>query len=144
MRRVAVVLACVSLGVVFAGAQEEEPKPPKDSLQLIVTGCLNKRVLNATRIEPEDMTIDVHDFSLSGKKDVMAQVKDRNKQRVTVTGWVRKVDLTEPGFKVPGSRIRIGPATSSDPMRPQVPEQTRRLITMEAIRVEPSAGTCDK
>src|SRR5512140_1725458 len=142
MRGAAVVLASVLLGVVFAGAQEDDPKPRKDSVRLVVTGCLNKRVLNATRIETEDITVDVHDFSLSGKKDVMAEVKGRNKQPVTVTGWVRKVDLTEPGFKVGGSHIRIGPATSSDPMRPELPDQTRRIITMEALKVAPAEGNC--
>ncbi len=142
MRRAAVVLVCVFAGTVIARGQEE-PKPPKDSLELVVTGCLNKSVLNATKIEPEDVETAVHDFHLSGKKDVMAEVKNRNKQRVIVTGWVRKVDLTEPGMKIGGSRVRIGPATSGDPMRPpSIPEQQRRLVTMEAIKIEAAGDTC--
>ena len=142
MHRAAAVIAFLSLAVVFTRAQEE-PKPPKDSVQLVATGCLDKKVLEASRIEPADLEVPVHTFSLSGKKDVMAEVKSHNKQRVAVTGWVRKIDLTEPGIKIGGSRIVIAPAHSSDPMRPQLPDQTRRIITMEALKVQPAAGTCD-
>jgi len=144
MRRAAVAVVFLLAGVVSARAQEIEQKPPKDSVQLVITGCLDKRVIDATRIEPPDVETDVHDFQLSGKKDIMAEVKSRNKERVTVTGWVRKVDLAEPGLRLGNSNVRIGPAASSDPMRPQVPEQTRRIVTMEVLSVEPAPGHCGK
>lgn len=143
MGRIAVVLCVLSLGVAIVAARDEA-KPPKDSVRIVATGCLDKRVLDASKIEPEGLVADVHDFHLSGKKDVMNELNARNKRRVIVTGWVRRVDLTEPGFKVGRSRIRIGPAASGDPMRPpQLPEQQRRIITMEVIKVEPAAGACD-
>src|SRR5512142_1905971 len=139
MLRTGVALVFLSFTATFAAAQEELPKPPKDLMQLEVTGCLNKQVLTATKIEPEEVSTDVHDFHLSGKKPVMDEVKARNKQRVIVTGWARKIDLTEPGLKIGGSRVRIGPVTSGDPMRaPSLPEQQRRIITFEALKVDPA------
>jgi hypothetical protein len=120
-------------------------KAPKDSVKLIVTGCVEDRVLRAADIEiPDDQEAPVIDrelFRLSGKKDVMAEVKRLEGRQLSITGIVRKIDLQEPGFQVGGGRVVIG-APTMDPRRPPLPDTTERPIVLEVRRVAEGAGSC--
>jgi hypothetical protein len=103
----------VALGMTAAQdkPQEERPRVPKDSIQLVVTGCLKGRVLAVSDVRREDTQsgpiVTARSFRLSGKKDVMQVVKREDGHLVDVTGLVRKSALIEPGVKV-GKHIVIG------------------------------------
>jgi hypothetical protein len=123
---------------------QEPAKVPKDSVQLIVTGCLKGRVLTAVKapeVEEGELDVPVHRFQISGKKPLLKQVRRHNLEEVEVTGLVRKLDLKEPGLRVPGGRIVIGPGQASDPHRlPTRPAD--RVILIEALEFRPLGREC--
>src|SRR6476660_8905895 len=88
----AVPLVAVSSPV--AGQQEEKPKVPKDSVLVVVTGCVKGRALRSSDVRQTDTTgvVNVRNqtFRLSGKKDVMSTVKENDGGRVEVTGLIKK------------------------------------------------------
>src|SRR5258705_13543046 len=90
---------------------QERPRVPKDSIELVVTGCLKGRVLAVSDVRQEDTQsgpiVRARSFRLAGKKEVMADVKKEDGHLVDVTGLVRKSALIEPGVKI-GKRIVIG------------------------------------
>ena len=89
-------------------AQEERPKVPKDSVMVVITGCIKGRVIRAADVRPTDTTtgpsIRSTTFRLAGKKDVMQVVKEQDGQRAEVTGLIKKSALMEPGMKFKGGR----------------------------------------
>lgn len=139
---VALALALVP-GIAFKG--QEERKTPKDSIKLVVTGCLKGRVVKASQVvvtdDPDAPAIDKETFRLSGPKTLMAGIKDQDGRRVSVTGLVRKIDLREPGLKFKGGRIVIG-GSPGDPGRPPLPETADRPVVLEVISFEPLAEPC--
>jgi hypothetical protein len=143
----AVAATAATLAQASGSASETSSvKAPRDSIKLIVTGCLDDRVLRASDVEvPDDQEAPVIDrelFRLSAKKNVMAEVKRLQGRQLAVTGFVRKLDLKEPGFKVGRGRVIIG-APSSDPRRPQLPDTTERPIVLEVLSVAEAPGTCE-
>jgi hypothetical protein len=135
----------VALGL--TGAQEtpqERPKVPKDSIQLVVTGCLKGRVLAVSDVRQEDTQsgpiVRARSFRLAGKKDVMKDVKDQDGHLVDVTGLVRKSALIEPGVKI-GKRVVIGggqPVAGGAGNRPAPPESIP-VLDVETVRQRASS-----
>ena len=140
-------LALAVLLSLTAAAQEtpqERPKVPKDSIQLVVTGCLKGRVLAVSDVRQEDTQIGpivrAKSFRLAGKKDVMKDVKDQDGHLVDVTGLVRKSALIEPGVKI-GKRVVIGggqPVAGGSGTRPAAPEAIPVLV-VETVRQRASS-----
>src|SRR5262245_2310127 len=100
-RRIALVclltvapLAAAPPSVQEQGKQEEPKKVPKDSLLVIISGCVKGRVIRAADVRQTDTTAGVNirqkTFRLEGKKDVMKGVKDVDGQRAEVTGLIKK------------------------------------------------------
>ena len=98
-------------GAAQEGKQEQEHKVPKDSVYLVVSGCLKGRVLAVSDVRQEDTQVGpivkARSFRLAGKKDVMNDVKEHDGHLVDVTGLVKKSSLVEPGVKV-GKGVTIG------------------------------------
>jgi hypothetical protein len=142
MRAVACALA-ILLSPAIAASNQEKPKIPKDSVELVVTGCYKDKFFRANdvsteaKIEPPRQRV----FRLSGKKTLIEAVKQREGRQVSVTGFVRKMDLQEPGLRLGGGRVVIG-APSSDPMRPPVAETRDRPILLEVVSFEELPGSC--
>jgi hypothetical protein len=114
------------LGLVSGQEGQERPPVPKDSIELTVIGCLKGRVLAASDVRQTDVQsgpiIRSRAFRLSGKKDVMKDVKREDGHTVEVTGLIKKSALAEPGMKIGGTRIVVGggsrtagPTTMPDP-----------------------------
>ena len=102
------------LTVALAVPQEkpqDKPKVPKDSIELVVTGCLSGRVLAVDDVREVDVQsgpiVRSKSFRIAGKKDVIEIVKQENHHLVEVTGLVRRSALIEPGVKI-GNRVTIG------------------------------------
>jgi hypothetical protein len=94
------------------GGQEREV--PKDSLRLSIPGCANnRRFIVAERPGHEPVRSDIRAgrrFRLNGKKDLLAEIKQRDGTMIEVTGLVRKMDFAERGIGMAGGRVRIGGA----------------------------------
>ncbi|HET7620072.1 MAG TPA: hypothetical protein VFK20_16310 [Vicinamibacterales bacterium] len=128
-------------------AQEGHPKVPKDSLLLVVTGCLKGRVLAPAEVRQPDVQTgpEVHgrSFRLAAKGDVMKDIKKQDGRLVRVTGLVRKNALAEPGFKVGNNRVIIGaPSPSMDPTRNPARDPIAPTIVMDVSLVEPLGEVC--
>src|SRR5215471_11369634 len=86
------VLACVLAAVpLVSGQEQEKPKPvPKDSLRVVITGCVRGRVIRAADVRQTDASsgIDIRSktFRLQGNKDAMKSVKEVDGERAEITG----------------------------------------------------------
>ena len=82
---------------------QEKPKIPDDSVELTVIGCLKGRVLNTVLPREADVqrgpNVGERTFRVNGKKDVMDEVKLRNRQLVEVVGLVKRSALDDKGVK---------------------------------------------
>jgi hypothetical protein len=114
------LIAFLSLASAPVVAQESKGIP-KDSVEIEARGCLKGRVFTAT-VAPEDEgtrrgpdVVGRH-FRLSGKREVMDEVKKFDGHRVAIVGIVRKSALDDQGMgmKVGGARVVIG-AQGADP-----------------------------
>src|SRR5690348_11613564 len=124
--------------------QQEHPKVPKDSVMLVVTGCLKGRVLAVSDVRQEDTQsgpiVKSKSFRLAGKKEVMKDVKEQDGHLVDVTGIVKKSSLIEPGVKV-GKNVTIGggpPVAGSGNSRP-VPNEYIPVLDTESVRMRASS-----
>jgi len=124
---------------------EERPRVPKDSIELVVTGCLKGRVLAVSDVRQTDTQsgpiVRARSFRLAGKKDVMKDVKDHDGHLVDVTGLVRKSALIEPGVKV-GKGIVIGggqPVAGSGGRPVLAPSEIVPVLDVASVRQRASS-----
>ena len=97
-------LAVLVLALTTAPVEpQEKPKVPEDSVELTVVGCLKGRVLSTVLQREADVqrgpNVGERTFRLNGKKDVMDEVKKRNRQLVEVVGLVKRSSLDDKGIK---------------------------------------------
>lgn len=109
----ALTASCLAFGTATLAGQEK--KVPKDSVELVVQGCLKGRVLAI--VDPQEVHGPVRgpnlagrSFRLAGKKDTMQLVKRYDKQLVEVAGLVKQNDVApaDPGFRAGPTRVIIG------------------------------------
>jgi hypothetical protein len=130
------------------GQQEQEkPKPvPKDSLRVVITGCVKGRVIRAADVRQTDTTsgIDVRSktFRLEGKREVMSGVKDVDGERAQITGLIKKSALISPGVSVMGGRVRIGGGTNGTAGSPGPPDPAADVLVLDVENVQALGGTC--
>jgi hypothetical protein len=122
---------------VVAGAQEQA-KVPKDSARIAIPGCARDRVFivaDAPNHEPIGTRMEPgRRFRLSGKKDVLEDIRLREGTMIEVTGLVRKSDLQGPGgVRLFGGRVRIGGA---QPQAPLSDIQRNSMYTEVVLDVE--------
>jgi hypothetical protein len=141
-------LACLVAVVPFLPppvAQEERPKVPKDSLMVVITGCIKGRVIRAADVRQTDTTsgatIRSTTFRLAGKKDVMSVVKEQDGRRAEVTGLIKKSSLIEPGIKFKGGRVVIGGGSSAG-TRSSLPSPADNVLVLDALAVQGLGTSC--
>jgi hypothetical protein len=143
-------LACLLAAAPLLAApprqQEERPKVPKDSLMVVITGCIKGRVIRAADVRQTDttsgVTIRSTTFRLAGKKDVMKVVKEEDGHRAEVTGLIKKSSLMEPGMKFKGGRVVIGGGTSAG-TRSSLPSPAENVLVLDALAVQGLGTSCE-
>jgi hypothetical protein len=124
--------------------QEEKPKVPKDSIMAVITGCIKGRVIRADDVRQTDTTSGVNitqnSFRIAGKKDVMAVVKEKDGERVEMTGIIKKSALIEPGIKFKGGRVMVGGGTSGGTGTLASPAEN--VVVIDALAVTAVGGSC--
>jgi hypothetical protein len=128
----------------WSAAASQDP-PDKNSIEVVVRGCLKGKELTADEISGSDALANEVGmlFRLSAKGQVNDQIKQQNGHRVEVTGLVKKTALAEPGLKLGGGRVVIGGSPmSSDPTKNPARNPQRRIVPMDATMVEMLAETC--
>ena len=142
---VKVALACLVAIAPLLPVQEERPKVPKDSLMVVITGCIKGRVIRAADVRQTDttsgVTIRSTTFRLAGKKDVMNVVKEQNGQRAEVTGLIKKSSLIEPGMKFKGGRVVIGGGSSAGSTS-SMPSPADNVLVLDALAVQGLGTSC--
>ena len=142
---VKIALACLVAAAPLLPAQEERPKVPKDSLMVVITGCIKGRVIRAADVRQTDttsgVTIRSTTFRLAGKKDVMTVVKEQDGRRAEVTGLIKKSALIEPGMKFKGGRIVVGGGSSAGTTG-SLPSPADNVLVLDALTVQGLGTSC--
>ena len=141
------LLAC-AVAVLSAGlVAHQADKVPKASIELVVTGCLKGRLLTTTRtpkvVDGDDLDVPFDRFQVAGKKPILAEVKKHDREEVEIVGLVRKADLREPGIRVPGGRVIIGPGRGGDRYNPPT-GPAQRVVLLQATAVRPLDRSCER
>jgi hypothetical protein len=124
--------------------KQEHPRVPKDSIELVVTGCLKGRVLAVSDIRQEDTQsgpiVKARSFRVAGKKDIMKDIKEQDGHLVDVTGIVKKSSLVEPGIKV-GKSVTIGggPPVAGSGGHAPLPTEYIPVLDVETVRMRASS-----
>ena len=146
MMILALIVALSGLVAQEGGSQQEkqEHKVPKDSVFLMVSGCLKGRVLAVSDVRQEDTQVGpivkAKSFRLAGKKDVMSDVKEYDGHLVDVTGLVKKSALTESGMKVgKGITISGGPPVAGTPGHAPAPSEYIPVLDVDSVRSRASS-----
>jgi hypothetical protein len=139
MRVLAAVILLASLSGT-AGAQERPV--PSDSTRITVSGCARRSLFTVRwRDDHEPVNGEIAEgrqFRLTGRKDVLNEVKKREGSMVELTGLVRKNAVSPPqGVSVGGVRIGIGAPQQpiSDPAR--TPDMYQPVFDVEAYQLLP-------
>jgi hypothetical protein len=142
----ALIAAAPLAGPSTVEGQQEHPKVPKDSVFVVVTGCLKGRVIRASDVRQDDTTagpvVRGKTFRLAGKKDAMGAVKDNDGYEVQVTGLIKKSALIEPGMKIMGGRVRIGGASNGTAPNSALPDPVENVLVMDVMNVQAVGGSC--
>ena len=111
---------------------------------MTLTGCARKSVFVVHwRDDHEPITSEVAEgrrFRLTGRKDVLNEVKKREGSMVELTGLVRKNAVASPpGISVGGVRIGLGSPQQpiSDPAR--TPDMYQPILDVESYQLLPDA-----
>ncbi len=138
----------LSIGVSLA-AQEEKPVP-KDSVRVSIPGCSSGSAFVVTESpEGERTSVEIKTgrrFRLTGKRDLLNEIKAREGYMIEVTGIVRRNDLQGPGgVTLGGGRVRIGggqPVAGAGSGANRAPESMNAILDVEGFR--PLGASCPK
>jgi hypothetical protein len=111
----------------------------------VMTGCIKGRIIRADDVRQTDTTSGVnitgHTFRIAGKKDVMAVVKEKDGERVELTGLIKKSSLIEPGIRFKGGRIVVGGGSSGG--TGTLPSPAENVVVIDALTVTAIGGSCE-
>lgn len=139
-------LLLLTIGIPLA-AQEERPVP-KDSVRVSIPGCSKGSAFVVTESpEGERTSVEIKTgrrFRLTGKKDLLNEIKAREGYMIEVTGIIRKNDLKESGISLGGGRVRIGGGSpvSNGGSPTQAPQSANAILDVEGFR--PLGEPCPK
>ena len=141
-------LAALTLAAITAaGVPVPVVAQDKNSVEIVVRGCLKGRELTAAEISTTEEVPNLTGalFRLSTKGDLSKVVKQHDGKFVSVTGRVKKSTLAEPGIKLGGGRIVIGSGPmSTDPTRNPTRNPPPRIFPMEATDLTSIADSCPR
>jgi hypothetical protein len=134
---------------ITAAAQEEKPVP-KDSVRVSIPGCSKGSAFVVTESpEGERTSIEIKTgrrFRLTGKKELLTEIKKREGNMIEVTGIIRRNDLEGPGgLTLGGGRVRIGgqqPVSGAGSVTNRAPESANAILDVEGFR--PLGETCPR
>ncbi len=146
--RYGIPILLITIGIT-AAAQEEKPVP-KDSVRVSIPGCSKGSAFVVTESpEGERTSIEIKTgrrFRLTGKKDLLNEIKAREGNMIEVTGIVRRNDLEGPGgVSLGGGRVRIGgqqPVSGSGSVTNRAPESANAILDVEGFR--PLGQSCPR
>jgi hypothetical protein len=140
-----VVLFVIGLAAPQERAPQDKPRIPKDSIELVIIGCLKGRVLAVSDVRQPDVEsnpdVRARSFRLAGKGDVMKDVKREDKHFVEVTGVVKRSSLAESGFKVGKGIVINGGRPVAGSGGVPAPSEYLPVMDVESIRLRSTSCT---
>ena len=146
------LVAClISSGAAVVARQqteEDEKKKDKDSIELVVTGCLKGRALQAEEVRPakeDDLTvIQARTFRVNGAREIMDEIKKQNNRYVEAKGRVKRSSLAAigPGIDVGGARITVTPGTMGNPSRAPQSNPNAGVLHIDVTAVRMVSESC--
>jgi hypothetical protein len=134
------------LGAALA-AQEKEV--PKDSIRISIPGCAKGSafvVMESPEAERTNTEIrEGRRFRLTGKRDVLDEIKKREGNMIEVTGIIKKADYGGGGgITTGGGRVRIGggPPVDTGVGATRAPQSMNAILDVEGFR--PLAASCPR
>ena len=138
-------LAAAPLALGAAQEPQEGVKVPKDSLLVVITGCIKGRVIRSADVRQVDTTSGYNvrgtTFRLAGKKDVMNAVKEEDGHHAEITGLIKKSSLMEQGIKFKGGRVVIGGGTTAG--SGSMPSPAENVLVLDALTVRGLGRDCE-
>lgn len=135
-------LLALSLTTVQVEGQESR-RVPDDSVEVTVVGCLKGRALTTVPTRGADVErgpyVGERTFRLAGKRDVMDEVRRRNRQLVEVIGIVKRSALDDRGVR--SGRVSISggsPVAGSG----RIPTGVEEVPVMDVTSVRLRAASC--
>jgi hypothetical protein len=122
---------------------QERPRVPKDSVELVVIGCVTGRALKASDVRLVDVQsgpdVRSRSFRLAGTREVMDEVKREDGHLVEVIGLVKRSALDDRGLKIsPRVEIRGG----SPVAKSGIPNPSDNVVVMDVSSIRQRAGSC--
>ena len=145
--RVAALVCAVSLtGVVAARQDKPSTKPPEKGDTVVVKGCLSGSALESTETRRPDETglIDTPlTYRLTGKKDVLKQLRDEHGDMLVEVTGVLKSNLPPSGElhgkQIGKSRVYIGIGA---PQTGAVADVPRSIPVLDVVSFEGNGVRC--
>jgi hypothetical protein len=138
-----VLLFVIGLMSPQESSAQDRPRVPKDSIELVITGCLKGRMLAVSDLRQTDVErapdIRARSFRLAGKGDVMKDVKREDHHLVEVTGLVKRSALAEPGMKIGKGIVISGGRPIS---RSGVPAPTENIPVLDVTSLRLRSSSC--
>ena len=135
----ALPILCLAIAIT-AAAQEERPVP-KDSVRVSIPGCSKGSAFVVMESpEGERTSIEIQTgrrFRLTGKKQLLDEIKAREGYMIAVTGIIRRNDLKGTGVTLGGGRVRIGggpPVSGSGSAATSAPQSMNAILDVEGFR----------
>ena len=139
-----IVLASLLTLTLATQAESQEKKIPEDSVELTVVGCLKGRAFTTVTQREADVqrgpNVGERTFRLSGKKDVMDEVKKLDRRLVEVIGIVKRSSLDDKGVRVGGVAISGGPPVARSGSG--APTGVENVAVMDVTSVRQRAASC--
>jgi len=145
----AALVTCLSAGPTSSAARSQDTeKINKESVELVVTGCLKGRALQAEDVRPAKEeerapVVQARAFRVNGARAILDEVKRQNKRYVEVTGLVKRTALTTmgPGITVGRTRITVLPG-AGDPSRAPQASPNAGVVPIEVTALRVVAESC--
>lgn len=146
----AALVASVSAGVSASARTQDTEKSnkEKESVELVVSGCLKGRALQAEDVRPAKEeerlpVVQARAFRVNGARAILDEVKRQHKRYVEVTGLVKRAALTAggPGITVGRTRITVLPG-AGDPSRAPQASPNAGVVPIEVTALRVVAESC--
>jgi hypothetical protein len=129
------------VGLAAIAAAQEKPVP-KDSLRISIPGCAKGVMFTVTDSPEHESRSSVapgRRFRLSGKKELLKEIKEREGGLIEVTGLIRKGQLDQSGVPL-GGGVRVSPGPAMGGSMGRDANYTQTILDVEGWRA--LAGDC--
>ncbi|HVH27496.1 MAG TPA: hypothetical protein VM818_12075 [Vicinamibacterales bacterium] len=129
-----------------AVAAQEDPRVPKDSALVSISGCAKNGTFTVgERREDQPGSLEIQPgrrFRLNGPKSLLNEIKAHRRTAMQVTGLIRKAEVPTQGIAVAGGRVQIGGAVPRDAISDPARDPAYNQAVMDVRSWTALTGDC--